>query len=162
MKRKDIILIVGVVLVLVVGVVAMKGTNAQKIEVPLKLSGEDTGLNEIDYETYKSKVANGENFIFIIERTGCTYCQAYMPIVEEVSNELSIPVYYINTDNVSSADISELSTTNRYLKRNSNWGTPTTILMSGEAVVDSIGGYVEKDELMEFVRANFVIEENEQ
>ena len=44
------------------------------------------------------------------------------------------------------------------MKRN-NWGTPTTLFMYGEYVVDSISGYVEKDALVDFVKENFVIGE---
>ena len=38
-----------------------------------------------------------------------------------------------------------------YLKKNSDWGTPTTLLMRGEDILDSIGGYVEKEEFVSFL-----------
>lgn len=159
MKKKDIILIVGVVLIVIVAIFAMEGTKAQKIELPIALSGEDVGMTKIDYSTYESKIENNENFIIIIERTGCSYCEMYMPIVEEASSELAIPVYYIDTSELSSDEFNQLSNSNTYLKRN-QWGTPTTLLMSGSAVLDSIGGYVEKEEFVDFIEENIIIEEN--
>lgn len=155
MKKTDFILI-GVVLVLVVvGIVSSKGTKAlEEIKYPLTLAGE-VGLHEVTYEEYEKMVNDGDAFIVIIERTGCSYCQMYMPIVEEVAKEKKVAITYINTDNLSDEDLNKLSTTNNYLKRN-EWGTPTTLLMLGDRVVDSIGGYVEKESVEAFLEGKVV------
>lgn len=161
MKTKDIILIVGSILVIVIAFFATQGTKADKIELPLVLSGEEVGLIKTDYPTYKSKVENNENFIIVIERTGCSYCQMYLPILEDATKELSIPVYYIDTAELSQEEYSELTTTNKYLKRN-KWGTPTTLLMSGNNIVDSISGYVEKDEFIsQIIKENIKLSQDE-
>ena len=47
---------------------------------------------------YKTKVENGDAFIVVIERAGCSYCIQYMPIIEAVADEKNIPLYYIDTD----------------------------------------------------------------
>ncbi len=158
MKKTDLILI-GVVLVLIiVGIVSSKGTEKEsEVEYPLTLAGE-VGLHEITYEQYEKMVDNGDAFIVVIERTGCSYCQKYMPLVEEVTKEKKIPIVYINTDNLSEDDMKKLSTTNRYLKRN-EWGTPTTLFMLGDRVLDSIGGYVEKDSIEKFLDGKVVFGE---
>lgn len=100
-------------------------------------------------------VNNGDAFIVVIERTGCGYCQQYMPLVEEVANEKKIAITYINTDNLSDEEMNKLSTTNKYLKRN-EWGTPTTLFMLGDRIVDSIGGYVEKSSIESFIDGRVV------
>lgn len=155
MKKTDFILI-GVVLVLIViGIVSSKGTEAlEEIKFPLTLTGE-IGSHEITYTQYEDMVNNGEAFIVVIERTGCGYCQKYMPLVEEVANEKKIAINYINTDNLSEEEFNKLSTTNKYLKRN-EWGTPTTLFMLGDRVIDSIGGYVEKDSIESFIDGRVV------
>ena len=155
MKKTDFILI-GLVLVLViVGVFSTKGTAAEEeIKFPLQLKGE-VGLNEITYKEYKEMVNNGDAFVVVIERTGCSYCQMYMPIMEEVAKEQKIAVTYINTDNLSQDEMEKLSTTNKYLKKN-QWGTPTTLFMLGDRIVDSIGGYVEKDSIEKFFKDRVV------
>lgn len=38
------------------------------------------------------------------------------------------------------------------------WGTPTTLFMYGNSVIDSIPGYVDKDEFVKFVKENFKVE----
>ena len=158
MKKTDFILI-GVVLVLIiVGIVSSKGTEKlEEVKYPLTLAGE-VGLHEITYKQYEEMVSKGDAFIVVIERTGCGYCQQYMPIMEEVTKEKKIAVTYLNTDNLSEEDMQKLSTTNKYLKRN-EWGTPTTLFMLGDRVLDSIGGYVEKDSIEAFIDGRVVLGE---
>lgn len=156
MKKTDFILI-GVVLVIVVAAIfSSRGTvQEDEIEFPLELAGK-VGLNQINYDEYKKMVDNGDAFIVIIERTGCSYCQQYMPIVEEVAKEKKVSITYIDTDTLSEDEFEELSTTNKYLKKN-NWGTPTTLFMLGDRIVDSISGYVEKDTVLEFIKDRVVV-----
>ena len=151
MKKTDFILIGLLLVIIVVGVLSTKGNvKEEPIEYPLKLAGE-VGLNEITYDEYKTMVDNGDAFVVVIERQGCYYCQQYMPLLEEYVKEKKIAVTYINTDNLTADEYNELSTTNNYLKKN-KWGTPTTLFMLGNRVVDSIAGYVEKDSIDEFFK----------
>ena len=156
MKKTDIILI-GVFLVLIlVGICSTRGTEKlPDIEFPLTLSGE-VGLHEITYSEYEDMVKKGDAFVVVIERTGCGYCQQYMPIMEEVAKEQKIAVTYINTDNLTEEEFNKLSTTNKYLKKN-EWGTPTTLFMLGDRIVDSIGGYVEKESIEAFFKDRVVV-----
>lgn len=160
MNKKDIILIVGVLLVIVLAIFLTGGESGNKIELPLKLSGEDTGVVSIGYTEYQTKVDNGENFIVVIEQTGCGYCEMYAPVVKEVAEEYNIPVYDINIAEISDEDKASLEESNSYLKRN-NWGTPTTLLMSGDRVVGSLGGAVEKDGFVDFIKSYVKLDNDE-
>lgn len=158
MKKSDYILIGAVLLIVLIGIFSSKGTKAMEdVEYPLTLSGK-AGLNQITYSDYKNLVDNGEAFILIIERAGCGYCQMYMPIIEEIVKEKKISILYIDTDTLTEEEFNELSTKNAYLKRN-NWGTPTTLLMLGNRVLDSIGGYVEKETVLSFLDGKVVLGE---
>ncbi len=158
MKKTDFILIGVVLAIIAVGVISSKGTlKEEEINFPLALAGE-VGLHEVTYDEYEEMVDNGDAFIVVIERTGCGYCQQYMPIVEEVANEKKIAITYINTDNLSEDEFQKLSSTNKYLKKN-QWGTPTTLFMLGDRIVDSIGGYVEKEKVLDFLADRVVIGE---
>lgn len=157
-KQKDIILILLVVVLLVVGLVLTSPKKEKlDIELPVALTGE-AGFTEITYNQYMEKVNNNELFLVVIVRDGCGYCEMYEPIVEEVANEYKLPLYFINLTNLTDEERDELSSTNKYLKRN-KWGTPTTLFMYGENIVDSISGYVEKEEFVSFVKENFKVEE---
>lgn len=158
MKKTDFILIGLVIVIVVVAMLSTKGTKAEDaIEYPLALAGE-VGLNEITYSEYEKMVNDGKAFVVVIERTGCSYCQMYMPIMEEYAKEKKIAVTYINTDNLTQDEMNELSTKNSYLKKN-QWGTPTTLFMLGERVIDSIGGYVEKEKIESFFKDRVIMGE---
>lgn len=156
-KQKDLVLVLLVFVLLIVGFIL---TNPKRekvdIELPVALSGE-AGFTEISYSEYQEKVKNNKLFLVVIVKDGCGYCQMYEPIVQEVADEYQLPFYYINLTNLSSEEREDLSTTNKYLKRNSRWGTPTTLFMYGENIVDSISGYVEKDTFVDFVKENFKV-----
>ncbi len=158
MKKSDFILI-GVVLVIIIAAVfSTKGTKTlEEIEYPLELTGE-VGLNQITYSEYANMVNEGKAFIVIIERAGCSYCQLYMPIVKEVAEEKKVAITYIDTDTLTEEEFNSLSTTNAYLKRN-KWGTPTTLFMLGDRVIDTIDGYVEKATVENFLNNRVVMGE---
>lgn len=158
MKKSDFILIGLVLVIIVVGIFSSRGTEAlDEIEFPLELAGE-VGLHQINYSQYEKLVDDEEAFIVVIERAGCSFCVQYMPIVEEVANEKKIAITYIDTDTLTSEEYNDLSTTNQYLKKN-NWGTPTTLFMLGDRIVDSIGGYVDKATLEKFIKDRVVVGE---
>lgn len=143
-KQKDIVLVLLAVVLLVVAFV-VTGNKAPKvnIELPVALEGE-AGFNEITYSEYVEKMNEEEPFLVIIIKDGCGYCEAYTPIVKEVAEEYNLPIYYINLTNITEEEYTALSKSNSYLK-SQQWGTPTTLLMSGNTVVGSISGYVDKD-----------------
>ena len=156
MKKTDFILIGAVLLIAVIALFSSKGTKAlEEVTYPLELYGEK-GLNQISYNDYKKLVEDKEAFILIIERAGCGYCQMYMPIVEEVAKEKKISILYIDTDTLNTDEMNELNNKNSYLKKN-NWGTPTTLFMLGDRVLDSIGGYVEKATFESFIDGKVVL-----
>lgn len=143
-KQKDIVLVLLAVVLLVVAFV-VTGNKAPKvnIELPVALEGE-AGFNEITYSEYVEKMNEEKPFLVIIIKDGCGYCEAYTPIVKEVAEEYNLPIYYINLTNITEEEYTALSKSNSYLK-SQQWGTPTTLLMSGKTVVGSISGYVDKD-----------------
>ena len=143
-KQKDIVLVLLAVVLLVVAFV-VTGNKAPKvnIELPVALEGE-AGFNEITYSEYVEKMNEEKPFLVIIIKDGCGYCEAYTPIVKEVAEEYSLPIYYINLTNITEEEYTALSKSNSYLK-SQQWGTPTTLLMSGNTVVGSISGYVDKE-----------------
>ena len=160
-KQKDIILILLVVVLLVVAciVTSTKKESKVDIELPVAVEGE-AGTKTISYTEYEELMNSNKPFLMVIIQDGCGYCEMYEPVVEEVANELGIPVNYLNLTNLSSEESSKLSKSNSYLKK-SQWGTPTTLFMVGDKVIDSIGQYVDKDTFVSFVKENIKVDVNE-
>ena len=159
-RQKDLILILLVVVLLIVALfVTMKKEPELDIELPIALQGE-AGFTEITYSEYEEKMNTEAPFLVVVVRDGCGYCEMYEPILEEVAGEYKIPIYYINMSNLNSEEYTALGTSNSYFKKNQGkWGTPTTLFMYGKSVIDSISGYVDKDEFVDFVKENFKVEE---
>lgn len=158
-KQKDIILVLLVAVVLIIALVLTGNKNKLDIELPIALEG-TAGFNEITYTEYEEKLNTEAPFLVVIVNDGCGYCDMYKPVVEEVANEYNLPISYINLANLTSEEKTLLSSSNSYLKKQ-QWGTPTTLFMYGDSVVETIGGYIDKDEFVEFVKENFVVAENE-
>lgn len=158
MKKSDFVLIGVVLLIIVFSLFSSKGNvELEEVDYPLTLVG-DAGLHQVTYDQYETMLNGEDAFIIIIERASCGYCTMYMPIVEEVAKEKKIPIYYVDTDTFTSEEFNKLNNSNSYLKRNS-WGTPTTLFMLGDRVLDYIDRYVEKDELIKFLNDKVVMGE---
>lgn len=159
-KQKDIILIALVVVLLIVAAIVTGNKDSKvDIELPVALEG-DAGFNEITYSNYLEKIDSNKPFLVVIVKDGCGYCEMYEPILKEVADEYNLPINYINLTNLSEEEYNDLAQSNAYLKKN-QWGTPTTLFMLGDSVIDSIGGYVDKDKFVDFVKENFVNEYTE-
>jgi len=157
-KQKDIILVLLVVVLLVI-LFVVSSVKTPKLDIELPVLVEGSGYNELTYADYEAKINNKEPFIVAIVNDGCGYCEAYEPIMKEVSDEEGVPLYYINLAHLTSEESSLLSSSNSYL-RTKKWGTPTTLFLYGDTVVDSLGGYVEKDTLVSFVKENIKVDVN--
>ena len=160
MKKTDIALIVVVVLVIIVGIFAFgKNTEAKiEYELPLTLEG-NSGLSEITYTEYKEKMESEKPFIVIIERTTCSQCINYMPVAEQFASDYNIPIYYINTDNLSQDEFTSLQKSNTFFKKKKdNWGTPTTIILIGNQAIDYLEGETDEDGLNSFLSEYITLE----
>lgn len=155
-KKTDIALIAGVIIVIILGCFLMKGTKAEKnYELPLDLTG-DVGLHKLSYSEYQEKIDNNEPFVVIIERTTCSHCQNFMPVAESFANDNGVPMYYIDTDEMEEEDWSKLETSNTFFKKNSdNWGTPTTLVLAGSECIDYIEGETDANSLLELYNEYF-------
>lgn len=156
-KQRDIVLVLLVAVLLVV-VLVLTGEKKPKldIEFPIALEGK-AGFSEITYSEYEEKLNTEAPFIVVIVQDGCGHCDNYKPVLKEVAKEYNLPISYINLSNLSNEDYVALGNSNSYLKKG-GWGTPTTLFMYGNTVVDLIGGAVEKDEFVEFAKEYFLIE----
>ncbi|MBR3162263.1 MAG: hypothetical protein IKF19_06000 [Bacilli bacterium] len=159
MKKTDIALILGVVIIIILGCFVMKGTKAKpSYELPLTLSG-DAGLHKLSYAEYQEKIDNNESFVFIVERATCSHCQNFMPVAEAFANDNKVPMYYIDTDEMDQSDWSKLEKSNSFFKKNSgNWGTPTTIVLAGNESIEDIAGETDAKSLLKLYKKYFDLE----
>lgn len=159
MKKSDIALIVGVLLIIIISIFAFSSKKSS-IERPVVLSDNFGEVKDIRYTDYKKMLDDGKTFIVMIVREGCTYCEQFAPVVKEVVEEKKLPIYSIDISTLEDDEVEEFQKSNSYLK-NKEWGTPTTLVLQGSEVVDSLSGYTEKDKLEEFLDKNVKLPEEE-
>lgn len=158
-KKMDVALVLGALLVIVLGFFVMKGTKVQpNYKLPLTLSGE-VGLHKLSYAEYQEKIDNNEQFVVIIERTTCSHCQNFMPVAEEFANDERVPMYYIDTDEMEEDEWEKLEKSNTFFEDNAdNWGTPTTLVLAGKESVDSVIGESDSDSLLDLYEKYFDVD----
>lgn len=157
MKKTDIALILGVIVVIIISIFAFSGSG-NKIEKPILLEDDFAGVKEIGYSDYSQMVEENKNFVLLVVREGCTYCESFEPIMEETVNEKNIPVYVIDIATFTEDELNEFYESNKFLSKG-DWGTPTTLVLQGSVVIDSLEGMTEKDKLIEFLDENVKIAE---
>lgn len=116
------------------------------------------------YEAHKSKnylsefyeAFNGsENKLVMIGRDDCSWCQLFKPSLDFMHDNYGLEYLYVNTNELTSSNFSKL------LKdinvKESEFGTPLTIVVKNGEVVDSLNGYTDEVDLLEFLKKyNFI------
>lgn len=160
MKKSDIFLIAGLIIVVILGFSLMKGEKYEPdYKLPLTLKG-DAGLQELTYTEYQKKIDNDESFVVIVERATCSHCVTYMPVAKEFAKENNLPMYYVDTDTFTEEDWEGFEKSISYFKeKNGNWGTPTTLVQAGYDTVDSIEGETDEKALLKLYEKYFEMDE---
>lgn len=154
MKKKDIILIVIVGLFLI-GSFFLNGNKKEEdtsyssiLERNVLESGK---INTMDYNYFNALVnASTENTIVYLGSATCSWCTKFKPILESVVSENGLKVVYIDLSTVTKNEYNKISS----ICGEHFTGTPTTLIMNGKNIVDSLGGYNEKDAVVTFLTNN--------
>jgi len=86
MKKLAIVLLFGLVLL----------TGCDKKAKP--------GIQQISLSEYFKMMDNGEDFVVYFGTSTCSACLQYKPVVEEVTNNYKVIIYFVELDSESKAD----------------------------------------------------------
>lgn len=78
-------------------------------------------VTEISFEKLNQKIENKESFILMIGAKSCSHCDMFKITLSEIIKKYKVTIYYIDVDNLSTEEKSELKNQFPYT------GTPTTI-----------------------------------
>ena len=120
-KKKNIIIsaVIIVLTVIICAAIWFIGKGFNKPEYPY--------IHELTFNELESKLDNQDSFILIITQTGCSHCEAYLPVVQSVSNKYKVDFYILNRTNISDEERTKLKNIANIS------GTPTTLFYtSGE------------------------------
>lgn len=115
------------------------------------------GLTDINVDTYLELLNSTDKHVIFIGRDTCHYCELFHPVADEVAKKYDVAIYYLNTDNFVNDDWTRFTSSESFYEEN-QWGTPLTILVSNNKIIDYINGYVEKDKLVTFLQENGMID----
>lgn len=120
-KKKNIIIsaVIIVLTVIICAAIWFIGKGFNKTEYPY--------IHELTFNELESKLKNQDSFVLIITQTGCSHCEAYLPVVQNVSNKYKVDFYVLNRTNISDEERTKLKNIANIS------GTPTTLFYtSGE------------------------------
>lgn len=104
-----------------------------------------TTYENIDYETFMEKINNKETFVILVWKTGCEYCEAFDPILEEVIKEKEVKIYGIDMSKLNEEEWPIV--TNKTLTK----GTPTLVYFEKGVRVNKLNGKQPKENVIRFL-----------
>lgn len=114
-------------------------------------SGYDTSAFNAIYPEDIASLSKGKTIVVWIGYQGCGYCQAYAPLLAQVTKEYGITANYIDLSTVTNAQVQTIMS----LEGKGDWkdfaasfeGTPFTLFIKDNKVVGGINGYREANEI---------------
>lgn len=100
-----------------------------------------------------------EATMVFIGRPTCGYCQYMKPIADNMANEYGFEYMYINTDEISSANLNKIL--NKLGVTASNFGTPYTAVVKNGRVASNLSGYATEEYLFETLKEGGVLKEED-
>lgn len=134
-KKKIIVLlsIVAAVILLIIGGSIYEARKSEK------------ALNSF-YDAFNSN----ENKLVMIGRDNCSWCQLFKPVLDSMHEEYGFDYLYVNTNELTSSVFSKLLKTIGV--KQSEFGTPLTLVVKDGKVIDSISGYTDDKDLLDFLK----------
>jgi len=121
----------------------------QTLDIEIKINQKETSENKTN-----NKTNNEELKMIVLASSTCSFCQKYKPVIEEIKKEYDFEINYIDlkADNsILKEDITipaRCSTFGRDSKINEGFGTPLSLFMQGNEVIDCIRGYTTKENVV--------------
>ena len=123
-----------------------------------KTEENDKELVSVSYSDYnKLKKEEGVHIIYVARPT-CSYCQKQEPIVKQIASSYDVTINYLNTDNMSGDDLNDFIDSYDVFDGGQNFGTPTFLIVGDNKIKDSIIGYTEQANLIDFFSKYNLIE----
>ena len=130
--------------------------DAQSESASIK-DDEKKELNNINIDKYLELLKADSYSIIYIGRPTCSHCAVQKPIMEHLVYKYDLVINYLNTDELSEEGFNKLQKSNEYFS--SGWGTPTTLVVKNNEIVDKFEGETSIEDLTTmFKKYNFISE----
>jgi len=112
---------------------------------------------DIDVNTYLDKYFEEDKSIILLGRDSCHYCQTAEPILQKISKDFNLEIFYLNTDTFTEQDVNDFISSNEVFQN--EFGTPFLFIVHQGKIVDKIDGLVDTTSYIDFLKTNGMIEE---
>ena len=143
-ENKKLLVILGIVVLVILAIIGSSVLGTKKQEETIK---------EIE-KLMDSKT--GE--LIYLGRPTCTYCEKFSPILESASDKYQFGYYYLNTDELSSTNLTKVL---ELLEIDpDSFGTPTLAVVKNGKKEAVQPGYTDAEGLFKFLQSNKIISED--
>lgn len=176
MNKGKVLKFIFVIILLLIGFIFFKflkydySTSNETIESESESameSKEDLGkiIKPTTYSEIDNLLNNDKTSMVVIGKTGCEYCQMYMPELKKVIANYKIDIIYIDIVNLSKDDYRTLLNSELTIPAtcnddgvdeplNKGFGTPLTLFVNNRKSVDCIRGYTTNDAVLDKIKKN--------
>jgi thioredoxin-related protein len=112
------------------------------------------------YDDYMQIVGSKNVTMSVFGRNSCAWCNKFKPIYNDLANEYNLDIYYFDSDSYNKNEYDKIMNSkilyipascndkNKDLSLSSGFGTPLTLFTKKNKVVGCIGGYLNKENLL--------------
>lgn len=141
MKKKNIYLIVSIILLIAIIIFLVYNNNMNKSK-----------LVKINLDKVEEKINNKDTFILCVSSSTCINCERYLPKLEEISRDYNLEIFYIEVDKLSSKELTEFKDVISF-----DDATPVTLFIKNgveNTASNRIFGNVSSDKIIEKFKKN--------
>lgn len=149
-KMKTIILTIILIIIAAALIVALIVTRPKE-EIKVDETESNEIMNKFNEYFYSSK-----RTVIYYASTGCSWCSLQSPILETIASDYNMDYYYLDTAKISDSQRVDAMTKLGIEKH----ATPKTFIVENGEVIDSVSGYTEGREYVEFFKNSGVIPED--
>lgn len=126
----------------------------------------EANITFIDFEDYEDIVDEKGTHVVVIGQTTCSHCIAYKPALNKVAGEYNLTINYLDLTKMSEEDYNEFVESLKEIEYNDpdfvekgSFGTPLTLIIENEKVIDYISGQRTNSQLVRELKKNGLISE---
>lgn len=137
-EEKKLYIFLGILAIVIIGILGINYINEYNSKKYL--------------EKFESAISGDEQKIVLVGRDNCVYCQLFTPLLDYMSEKYGFDYLYVNTNKITTKGLNGVL---EKLKINKDeFGTPHLSLVKSGNIIDEIAGYVDENELLQFLKNN--------